>query len=154
MNGLDFLIKLAGKWQGINKLWLPPAETPYESASTATLTPVVKGKFVRLDYTWVFESEPQEGCLLCGYEAEAAAVSTVWVDSWHMGDKLMLCRGQLTAEGGLDVRGSYTVPGYPDWGWRIVIEPGEGETWGIVMYNVSPEGEEFLAVEVSYTRVA
>ena len=153
MKGLDFLVKLAGTWQGVNKLWLPPAETPYESASVATLTPVIKGKFVRLDYTWAFEGEPQEGCLLFGYEAEAAGASTVWVDSWHMGDKVMLCRGQLKAEGGLDVRGSYAVPDHPDWGWRIVVEPGEGEVWRMVMYNVSPEGEEFLGVEASYRRV-
>jgi hypothetical protein len=153
MNGLDFFVKLTGKWQGINKLWLPPAETPYESSSVATLTPVIKGKFVQIDYTWAFEGQPQEGCLLCGYEAEAAAVTVVWVDSWHMGDKFMICRGQVKADGRLDVRGSYIVPDQPEWGWRIVVGPSDGEAWRIVMYNVSPEGEEFLAVETDYTRV-
>jgi hypothetical protein len=152
MSSLGSLVKFTGKWQGVNKLWLPPAEMPYESSSVATLSVVIKEKFVRIDYTWAFEGEPQEGFLLFGYEAEAAVVTAVWVDSWHLGDKVMLCRGMTGADGSLDVHGSYTVPDQPDWGWRMVIRPGDGDAWRIVMYNVSPEGEEFLGVEASYSR--
>lgn len=153
MSGLDTLIGLAGKWQGHNQLWLPPAETPYESPSTASITPVIRGKFVRIDYTWVFEGEPQEGLLLVGYETEADVVTIAWADSWHMGDKAMICQGSAEEDGSIVVRGSYTVPSQPDWGWRIVVGPGEGNAFRIVMYNILPEGQEMLAVETNYTKV-
>lgn len=153
MSGLDSLVQLVGKWQGVNKLWLYPVETPYESASVVSLTQVIKGKFVQLDYTWAFEAEPQEGILLFGYAAEEGEVTAVWADSFHMGEKFMICRGATGTDGSIEVRGSYSVPDQPEWGWRIVVGPGEGGGLKIVMYNVTPDGEEFLAVEANYRRI-
>lgn len=152
MSGLDSLIKLAGSWKGDNKLWLPPAEAPYESQSVAFITPVIRGKSVRIDYTWAFDGEPQEGLLLCGYETKEDLVTAVWVDSWHMSDKFMICQGLAEGDGAIVVRGSYAAPPGPDWGWRMVIGPGDGDTFRLVMYNISPDGQEELAVEASYTR--
>jgi hypothetical protein len=153
MSGLDSLVKLAGKWQGVNKLWMYPVETPYESASVVSLTQVIKGKFVQLDYTWAFEGEPQEGILLFGYAAEEAEVTAVWADSFHTAEKFMIFRGATETDESIGVRGSYSVPGQPEWGWRIVVGPDEGGGLRIVMYNVTPDGEEVLAVEANYSRI-
>jgi hypothetical protein len=153
MSGFDALSKLARSWKGDNKLWLPPAETPYESQSVASITPLIRGKFVRIDYTWAFEGEPQEGSLLCGYETQEDLVTAVWVDSWHMSNKFMTCRGAAEPDGAIVVRGSYAALPGPDWGWRMVIGPGDGDTFRLVMYNISPDGQEDLAVEASYTKV-
>jgi len=43
-------------------------------------------------------------------------------------------------------RGSYAAPPGPDWGWRTVIEIPDDDSFRMVMYNVSPEGKEELAV--------
>lgn len=152
MNGLDSLTKLAGSWKGDNKLWLPPAEVPYESVSVAAITPVIRGKFVQINYTWAFEGEPQEGLLVVGYEREKQLVTAVWVDSWHMGDKFMTCQGDVEENGAIAVWGTYTVPSQPDWGWWMVVGPGNDDTFRVVMYNVLPDGQEFLAVEARYTK--
>jgi hypothetical protein len=152
MTALEALIKLAGEWQGTNQLWLTPAEMPQKSQSTASITPVIKGKFVRIDYTWTFEGEAQAGLMVCGYDPQEAKVTVVWADSMHMGDKFMICQGAAQADGALDVRGSYSVPGHPDWGWRMVIGPGENGAFRLVMYNITPEGQEHLAVEANYSR--
>ena len=53
----------------------------------------------------------------------------------------------------IDLRGSYRVPSSPDWGWRTVIEPGESDTLRLIMYNVTPDGREELAVEATFAKV-
>jgi hypothetical protein len=111
---------------------------------------VAQGKFVRLDYSWGYEGQAQAGSYLFGYEKQRGAVTAVWIDSWHMGDKYMACEG--TANGVIDVRGSYAAPPGPDWGWRTVIEPEKEAAFRLLMYNISPEGEEALAVEAVYHR--
>jgi len=149
MNILEGLLKLAGAWQGSNKLWLPPAEAPYESRATAQVAPAARGKFVTITYTWAFDGEPQEGMLLWGYEAADDAITAAWIDSWHMGDKLMLSRGRAEASGALAVHGSYAVPDGPDWGWRTVLE-AENDAFRVLMYNVMPDGGEMLGVEMAF----
>jgi hypothetical protein len=150
MSGLDPFFKLAGAWSGTNRLWLPPAEEPYQSPTTATLSPIVGGKFVQLGYTWAFEGEAQEGVLLIGEEPENGAVTVVWADSWHMSNKFMLCQGQVEDER-VVVRGSWSVESGPDWGWRIELDT-EDETLRMRMYVIEPAGDEGLGVEAIYTR--
>ena len=142
---------LAGRWTGTNQLWLPPATTPYDSTSTATIASVVAHKFIQINYTWVFEDAPQEGMLLVGTETATNKATVVFVDSWHMGEAVMVCTGLYEADGTVNVRGSYGVEGSEDWGWRIVLEPGP-DTFRLAMFNIDPAQEEMLAVEVHYVR--
>ena len=69
-----------------------------------------------------------------------------------MGDRVMICEGPAVDAGPLEVRGSYPAPPGPDWGWRTVVETAEEDLLRMVMYNVSPEGEEYLAVDAAYRR--
>lgn len=150
MSGLESLRTTAGPWEGTNKVWLPPTETPYESRATALVAPVANGKFVQITYTWAFDGEPQEGMLLWGYAAAEDTVTAAWIDSWHMGDLLLLSRGRTEASGALVVHGSYTVENGPEWGWRTVLE-SDGHMFRWLMYNVTPAGEEILGVETAFT---
>jgi hypothetical protein len=50
------------------------------------------------------------------------------------------------------VRGSYAAAPGPDWGWRTVIETAEDDSLRMVMYNLTPDGQEYLAVEAVYRR--
>jgi hypothetical protein len=152
MSGLDFLRSLKGRWSGENQLWLPPHKLPIESQTTATVTPLLGGRFVRLDYTWAFEGEAQEGSYLFGYETKKGLVSAAWIDSWHNAERMMICQGKLADHGGVDVLGSYPAPPGPDWGWRTIIEPTEPAAFRLLMFNITPEGNEELAVEASFKR--
>jgi hypothetical protein len=152
MTPAEKLARLAGRWTGTSRLWLSPAEEARESASTATIAPTAQGHFLTIAYTWATDGEPQDGLLLLATTMPAEAVSAVWIDSWHMGRELMRCHGQIDPSGVASVKGSYAAPPGPDWGWRIVVEPDGGETLRLVMYNVTPGGEEMLAVEGVYRR--
>src|SRR5262245_29598990 len=142
------LTMLAGRWKGTSRLWLDPESAPAESETTATVTEAARGRALAITYAWSHEGEPQEGILLLA--GDAAAIRAAWVDSFHVQEALMLFEGAEDADGGVLVRGSYPAPSGPDWGWTIRVEPLEGGAFRIVMHNVTPEGEEQLAVASSY----
>ena len=123
-----------------------------DSPSTAELSSLVGGKFVRMDYTWSYQGAPQEGSLLIGYESGPAVVTAHWVDTWHMGEGVMALRGTSDTDGSITVHGTYAAPPGPDWGWRIDLLPGDDSALRLVMYNITPDGQEELAVEADYAR--
>jgi hypothetical protein len=90
--------------------------------------------------------------LLIGYEPKTGMASAYWIDTWHMGRQVMAAEGSISQSGEISVLGSFAVPPGPDWGWRTVITPDDGQELQITMFNISPEGLEELAVEASYSR--
>jgi hypothetical protein len=144
------LAALAGEWKGTNRLYLPP-DSVFESNSNALVSLRISGQFIGIAYTWEFDGGPQEGLLIIGCDNKTNAVQAVWTDSWHLSHKFMLCDGTSDGNGKIDVKGLYAVEGYPDWGWRTVIEPAS-DSFKYTMYNVSPESEEMLAVDTEFLR--
>jgi len=153
MSVLDGLAACAGAWRGRNTLHDPSAGKPEESPSDLTVTPVLGGTFIRLDYTWAYHGQPQEGSLLMGFDAKDGLVSWHWIDTWHMGRKVMACHGSTPVGAKLSVQGSYAAPPGPDWGWRFEITPENGKTIRIAHFNIDPDGKEEPAVEGVYSRV-
>ena len=64
----------------------------------------------------------------------------------------MALRGTAETDGSITVHGTYAAPPGPDWGWRIDLLPGNGSALRMVMYNITPDGQEVVAVEADYTR--
>lgn len=146
------LRSLSGNWTGNNRLhlpWLP--EPTLDSDGTATVTSRAGTQFLEIAYTWSHEGKPQEGIIVLGGDNKTDAVNAFWTDSWHMAHQLMSCEGKEGSNGSVSVKGSYKVEGHPDWGWRTEIDPGE-DSFVYKMYNVTPEGEESIAVEMEMTR--
>lgn len=148
----DDLAQYVGKWKGTNKLYLSWLSDPLkESPSTLEVTKKANGQFIQFDYDWEYEGERQEGMLVLGCDTKSNSVQTVWTDSWHSRHTLMISDGAAKDDGSVSVKGHYKVPDHPDWGWRTDIIP-QKETIKLLMFNVTPEGDEDLAVEVMYER--
>lgn len=142
---------LIGEWRGTKQLYLSPPPAPaISSPSKLSIIPAAGGSFLQFNYDWTYEGEEQAGMLLFGCDEQNAA-SAAWVDSFHMSSKIMSCTGTAT-DGSVDLGGSYEAPPGPDWGWRIAIHSISANELQIVMHNISPEGEEDLAVQIDYTR--
>lgn len=152
MSMLSSLAGLVGNWRGLNRLWLSSAAPVRESETTCVVAAAAQGEFLTFQYTWSDEGAPQDGLLLVGYEAETQAVRAVWIDSWHLHDRFMLCSGTVAAGGAVTLQGVYAAPPGPDWGWRIQIAPQNENLFDLVMHNLSPEGKADLAVEARYVR--
>lgn len=153
MSGIEGLAACAGEWRGTNRLHDPHTNAPEDSPSGLAVTPLLGGRFVRVEYTWVWQGEPQEGAMIVGYDPKADRASAYWIDSWHNGRIGMTCAGTAGPDGALDVRGTYPAPTGPDWGWRTVLRPAP-DSLTILMYNVTPDGQEEIAVEAAYTRAS
>jgi hypothetical protein len=150
----EIKLYLIGVWAGENILrlsWMTPQE--YHSLSELTVTPTVREKFLAFEYRWSHETAPHEGLLLVGYDAAQEIVNAAWVDSWHSSTKPLALSGNVDRHKTIDLRGTYEVPNHPDWGWHIVINIPEKDALQIVMYNVSPKGDEDLAVRADYKRM-
>ena len=148
---LDKLTTYTGTWQGTNILQDPNSGQPEESPALASVTPVLDGRFVRLDYTWEYQGKAQAGSLLIGYEAKANVLTGQWIDTWHMGDKVMSCRSSAGESDLITLLGSFEAPPGPDWGWRTDLLLHEPDRLVMMMYAISPDEEESPAVEAKRT---
>ena len=81
-------------------------------------------------------------------EGEMATVD--WNDTWHAKDS-MRCAGTLTSEA-LIVETSYSAGDGPDWHWRTEVRTPSGDELLIEMYNITPEGDEQIAVRLRAKR--
>lgn len=147
---LDPLMACAGNWTGTNELQDPENNIAEQCTTTLALTPVARNRFVRLDYTWSYKGDPQEGSLLIGVDPKSGRAVASWIDTWHMGYDVMACKGSME-DNTLSVLGSYAAPEGPDWGWRIDVSAGD-RTLTVTMYNIHPSGKEDLAVTATYER--
>lgn len=146
---------MVGDWTGTNRLHLgdwKPEDPLHVSDGTATVRARVGGQFLEIAYNWSYEGEPQEGVLIFGGDNKSDAVNAFWTDSWHMAHQIMTCEGKNEADERINLRGFYKVEGYPDWGWRTEVVPS-GDVFEYKMYNISPEGDEAIAVEMEMRRM-
>ena len=149
----EFKQAVVGEWMGTKKLYFSPPPAPaISSSSKLSVTPVAGGSFLQFSYDWTYEGETQTGLLLFGRDEENAA-SAAWIDSFHMSSKIMFSTG-TAADESIDLRGTYAAPPGPDWGWRTAIRSVSENELQVVMHNISPEGQEDLAVQIDYTRTA
>ncbi|HIF06476.1 MAG TPA: hypothetical protein EYQ64_05850 [Gemmatimonadetes bacterium] len=59
MSALDKLAACTGTWAGTSRLSDPSMNVSDDSPSTLVLTPVLAGRFIRVDYTWGYKGDPQ-----------------------------------------------------------------------------------------------
>lgn len=149
-NGFE---KLAGQWAGTNRLhtsWIP--EDPIkDSISKCSVRTVAMGQFLEIEYSWEYQGAPQSGLMILGSPKNGESVDLFFLDSWHLNNLIMNCAGK--ADGNIvSVKGFYKVPDHPDWGWRTDIDCGSGDSFTFTMFNVSPDGDEDLAVESTFQK--
>ena len=145
---------LKGPWQGTSKLhcpWPPEAEPIRSCDSTLVCEFDPNGTHAKISLSWVEGGPQYSEFLICG-SPEKDEVTCGWTDSWHMSAAVMHLRG-IGMEGNLvNLLGSYSVEGHPDWGWRITLSTSASGSLELAMFNISPEGEEEWAVRAEYRR--
>lgn len=145
--------KLIGEWKGENRLhtvWIP--DDPLKvSESTCSVKTAAMSQHLVIEYSWNYQGEPQTGLMIIGSPKDKETIDVYWIDSWHLSNLFMNSEGAIK-DGVISVKGFYKVEGHPDWGWRTDLEVADSNSFSFTMYNVTPEGEESLAVESKFNR--
>lgn len=148
------LARLAGDWSGVAKTYLDPAKPPVEARWEGRMASVLGGRFLRFEYRSDIQGAPIAGELLIAFESGEKLWRMSWVDSFHTGSAILVSTGDGGAEASpVSVSGTYfAAPGHPHWGWRTELGDREPEQLVIRMFNVSPEGQEDLGVDIALRR--
>lgn len=146
------LLSFIGDWIGTTKTFFEPGVLADESPWEGTITPVHHGMFVTHRYQGSLNGKPLTGMAMLGFNTTTRRFQCSWIDSFHNGSAMMFCEGLPDADG-VNVMGHYAVAdGSAPWGWRTTMELGSPDQLIIRMYNITPDGEEALAVETQYRR--
>lgn len=125
-----------GSWRGHKSLWFHPGAPELRSEATLEVAPT------EINYTWSYEDRPQKGVMRL---TVGEGVVVDWHDTFHASAGMVLT-GRAEADL-LAVSGTYSDgQGGPDWGWRI--EVALGGVPRIQMFNITPDGQEALAVDL------
>lgn len=148
------LARMAGRWEGLCRLWFACDMLAAETRQQGTLRPILRGRFLQHDYVWTFDDRPQAGIALLGHHIDEQRWECAWADSFHTGSSMMfsVSPDPPGSEAAIEVLGGHPG-GRSRWGWRTRFEQPSDDRLLITMRNVSPEGEETVAVEVAYARV-
>jgi len=128
-----------GRFAGTNLLWFMPGTPAHVSDGVL----VVSADRVAVE--WAHEDVARQGELVL--RGPAPSLCCHFSDTFHAVDGLVLHGHQQ----GSSVRLFGTYPagdGSPDWGWRIVMDWAHPEQFSLRMYNVLPDGQEALAVDL------
>ncbi|MFQ5651142.1 MAG: DUF1579 family protein [bacterium] len=142
----SFYQALQGTWEGTYHLWLNPANPPVTSKAQATVKMVANAAYCLFIYQWARGGAAHEGVFLLGGAGDK--VTATWADSFHSAPEPMHCKGRLeSGRQKLVFDGKYSGgAGEPDWGWRTEISLLESGQLRMEAYNISPEGQEDIAV--------
>ncbi|MCF0061454.1 DUF1579 domain-containing protein [Dyadobacter chenwenxiniae] len=147
------LQSLIGNWKGTTKTWFEPGVLADESPMEGTIRSILGGRFVLHEYKGSLTDQSFEGIAIYGYDVPNNNFQSAWIDSIHMGTRIMLSSGAPTASG-FSVLGSYGGPDIPaPWGWRTTVVLPDNDNLIITAYNISPEGQEDKATETVYKRI-
>jgi hypothetical protein len=142
------LARMTGKWRGTAATWFEPGKLADESEIVGETRLILNGMFLLHEYAGGLQGKPLKGVAIHGYDLAARRWTTAWVDSFHNGTRIMLSEGNQDDDTP-SMRGQYPAPPGPDWGWRTTLEL-RGSNLVITHFNITPDGDEAKAVEISY----
>lgn len=145
MNPVEALLAGAGSWRGANTHRDSTTGRPEESPFTLAVTPVLGGRFLRVNSLWGDRGRAAGGTAAGRLRPEIRRNIRALGRHLAPGPQRLACKG-TAGDGTTAVRASYPAPTGPDWGWRIEITAG-AEGLRITHPNIDAEGAGDLAVQ-------
>jgi hypothetical protein len=148
------LTTMVGEWSGIARTWFEPGKLADEAPIKGSTKLILDGMFLLHEYEGGMTGHPMKGVAIHGYSIGEKRWQTAWVDSVHNGTRIMLSQGEVGASKDKpSVLGHYPAPTGPDWGWRTTLELRNKNNLVVSHFNITPDGQESIGVEIDYERV-
>jgi hypothetical protein len=149
------LIADAGTWQGKNTMWMAPGADPIEAEGTNVITPLLDGRFVRIEMKGDMPGMgPYHGLAVQGYDNITKRFISTWID--NMSTSMAHGEGELSKDG-KTLTWTFTcncpLREKPMTMRQIETVTGPG-TKVIEMYGSEPKtGEEYKMMRIELTKV-
>lgn len=147
----DHLKQLVGTWDATSKFWMEPGAEPQVTQGKGTWTPMLGGRYVKLEYEGEVMGQPFKGVGINGYDNFNRRYVDIWMDTW--GTTPMISYGKCDASGKtFTYEGEYDDPmigGKKK--MRSVTRIINKDKVVFEMFETH-EGKEFRNLEVTYTR--
>lgn len=149
----EFLSKaFVGQWNTEVKMWMDPAAEPMTTKGSATIEPILGGRFIRERFKGEMMGQPFEGESTTGFDNNKKQFVASWLDSMSTG--MISLKGSISPDGKtITLIGEMDEPMSGEMGKAIkmvtVIESADkhrGEMYEILY------GKEFKVMEIAYTR--
>lgn len=145
------LAAMVGEWAGVARTWFEPGKLADEAPIKGSTRLILDGMFLLHEYEGGMTGHAMQGLAIHGYSCGEKRWQTAWVDSVHNGTRIMLSQGAIDASTGKpNFLGSYPAPPGPDWGWRTTLELRDIDNLVISHFNITPDGDESIGVEIDY----
>jgi hypothetical protein len=157
----EWLVQGCGTWEGKVKMWESPDGPATESTCTTIITPMMEGKFVKVEVKGMMKmgemEMPFEGFGVTGYDNTGKTFQSTWCDS--LGTMMLHSTGSLSADKKVLTLMSekFTCPvNGPDcWMREVHTRTGpDSETLAMFGPDKSGKQKEYKIMEISYTRKA
>ena len=144
----------AGDWENVMRNWMSPGQPPQESKGTNSNQWVYGGRFLKQEYKGPMMGMMFEGVGFTGYDNMKGEYVSVWLDNMSTG--MMVSSPKYDAASkSLNEDGTMSCPGTGEkamW-YRSVWKSIDADHYSLEMYNKSPDGKEFKAMEIQCVRV-
>ena len=152
----EHLVKSVGTWQGKNTMWMYPGAEPMKSESTATITPMLDGRFVKCEMSGDMPGMgPYNGFALYGFDNVSQKFVSTWID--NCGTGMAHGTGDLSPDGKtLTWNYTYNCPlTKKPTALREVETFTSNDARKLEIFGVDPKsGKEFKMMEIELTRKA
>jgi hypothetical protein len=92
------LAESAGQWHGKNTMWMAPGTEPMTSECTATVTPIMDGRFTKCEWSGEMPGMgPYNGFGIYGFDNVSQKYVSIWIDNHGTG--IMQGEGERSANG-------------------------------------------------------
>lgn len=141
----EFFSAVQGEWKGRYCLWLDPTAPTQESDSSARISMNGEDSWT-LAYRW--GDNHGEFC----FSGSAERARFDWTDTFHASSEPMRGDGRLSKDGAkLAFMSQYGAEG-AQWGWRTELTRVDAGTLLMEAFNITPDGQEALAVRCRYVK--
>lgn len=144
---------LVGSWEAKTRWWTDPAAPPDTSSATAQAKWILGGRFVMDEAEGMMMGMPFHGMGITGYDNYKQQYINVWLD--EMSTSFLHCTGAIDATGKvITMNGTYDdfATGQKNKTFKSITRIISNDKHVYEMYELKPDGKEFMNFEVTYTR--